>query len=130
MMPASATLVTSSCCESSTSTSEYNKVARSLGLEEIPASVAGYVARSCSPISAIGIGSGATCNQQPMCCSNSQMVRCKSVFSALPVSDREFSQRPCQHWVHSNDALSRPRYIFFLISFIDGNTALSGLHLT
>ncbi|KAG1799874.1 uncharacterized protein HD556DRAFT_1455509 [Suillus plorans] len=83
------------CCESSASTSEYNKVARSLGLEEIPASVAGHVACSCNPISAVGIGSGATCNRQPMCCSNNQMWDLTATINTSTLVDgTAVSRRP------------------------------------
>ncbi|KAG1722210.1 hydrophobin [Suillus lakei] len=61
------------CCQSSTSTSTYNSVARSVGLVEIAAEVIGAVGLNCSPITAIGTGGGATCSQQPMCCSGNQM---------------------------------------------------------
>ncbi|KAG2118483.1 fungal hydrophobin-domain-containing protein [Suillus clintonianus] len=61
------------CCQSSTTTSNYNKAAKSLGLAAIAADVVGTIGLSCSPITAIGTGSGATCNQQPMCCSNNKM---------------------------------------------------------
>ncbi|KAG2742137.1 hydrophobin-3 precursor, partial [Suillus brevipes Sb2] len=61
------------CCQHSTSTSNYNKAAQILGLVPIGADVAGSVGLSCSPISAVGTGSGASCNQQPMCCSNNKM---------------------------------------------------------
>ncbi|KAG1758153.1 hydrophobin-3 precursor [Suillus occidentalis] len=61
------------CCQSSTTTSTYNKAAKSLGLVEIAAGVVGQVGLACSPVSVIGTGSGASCNQQPMCCSNNKM---------------------------------------------------------
>ncbi|KAG2112416.1 hydrophobin-3 precursor [Suillus clintonianus] len=61
------------CCQSSSTTSNYNKFAKSLGLAEVGAEVVGTLGLSCSPISVIGTGSGATCNQQPMCCSNNKM---------------------------------------------------------
>ncbi|KAG1727596.1 hydrophobin [Suillus lakei] len=61
------------CCQSSTTTSTYNKAARSLGLVEIAAEVIGAVGLNCSPITVIGTGSGTTCNQEPMCCSGNQM---------------------------------------------------------
>ncbi|KAG2121251.1 hydrophobin [Suillus clintonianus] len=61
------------CCQSSTTTSNYNKAARSLGLVEIAAEVVGQVGLDCSPVTVIGTGSGAMCNQQPMCCSGNKM---------------------------------------------------------
>ncbi|CAA7263581.1 unnamed protein product [Cyclocybe aegerita] len=33
-------------------------------------SVGAYVGAQCSPITAIGLGSGASCGSQPVCCSN------------------------------------------------------------
>ncbi|KAG2125948.1 hydrophobin [Suillus clintonianus] len=61
------------CCQSSTTTSNYNEAARSVGLAEIAAEVVGNVGLNCSPITVIGAGSGASCNQQPMCCSGNKM---------------------------------------------------------
>ncbi|KAG2112405.1 hydrophobin [Suillus clintonianus] len=61
------------CCQNSASTSDYNKAAQLLGLMQVAAGVAGSVGLSCSSISAIGTGSGAECDQQPMCCSNNKM---------------------------------------------------------
>ncbi|KAG1718523.1 hypothetical protein EDB19DRAFT_898732 [Suillus lakei] len=66
------------CCQSSTSTSTYNKAADLLGLVQVVAGVAGSVGLNCSPISAVGAGSGVECNQQQQ------------------------DERPCQYWLHSH----------------------------
>ncbi|KAG2153624.1 hydrophobin [Suillus bovinus] len=61
------------CCESATTTSEYNASARRNGLAELPTTLSGYVGQSCTPLGIAALSSGASCRQQPMCCSNNQM---------------------------------------------------------
>ncbi|KAG1796106.1 hydrophobin [Suillus subaureus] len=61
------------CCQSYTSTSDYNKMANLRGVAEIAAGIAGKVGQNCSPMTAVGLANGARCNQQPMCCSNNKM---------------------------------------------------------
>ncbi|KAF8154763.1 type 1 hydrophobin [Crassisporium funariophilum] len=36
------------------------------------ASITGQIGLSCTPITAIGVGSGANCNSSPVCCSDNQ----------------------------------------------------------
>ncbi|KAG0698901.1 hydrophobin [Suillus ampliporus] len=61
------------CCTGSQSHTEYNQFASQCGLAQIAASVIGAVGLNCSPITAVGTGNGARCNQKPMCCSNNKM---------------------------------------------------------
>ncbi|KAF9465817.1 fungal hydrophobin-domain-containing protein [Collybia nuda] len=35
--------------------------------------VAGMAGENCSPITAVGLGNGASCKQEPICCENNQM---------------------------------------------------------
>jgi len=50
-----------------------------LGLQ-IPANILGSVGLGCTPISVVGLGSGATCTQQPVCCSGDSFVRTQPPF--------------------------------------------------
>ncbi|KAG1733393.1 hydrophobin [Suillus paluster] len=61
------------CCSGSTSATSYNAASQILGLAPLVGQVVGAVGLDCSPITAVGTGGGATCNQQPMCCSNNKM---------------------------------------------------------
>jgi hypothetical protein len=99
---------------------------------EIAAGVVGQVGLACSPVSVIGTGSGASCNQQPMCCSNNKMVSCKRC-SLPPVFDRNFRTAlltlgalPLTSSFEFYWTLDLTRvitwYIVFLISFIASNT--------
>ncbi|KIJ65102.1 hypothetical protein HYDPIDRAFT_89074 [Hydnomerulius pinastri MD-312] len=58
---------TISCCNSVQQANSAG-VASLLGLLGVVGEITGQVGVQCSPISAIGLGSGATCQQQPVCC--------------------------------------------------------------
>ncbi|KAG1820025.1 fungal hydrophobin [Suillus variegatus] len=60
---------TVSCCDT-TYKSNSHELSRILSVLNIALDpVEGNVAMGCSPISVIGTGSGAECNQEPVCCS-------------------------------------------------------------
>ncbi|KAH7913048.1 fungal hydrophobin-domain-containing protein [Hygrophoropsis aurantiaca] len=60
------------CCNTLQSASS-NQVAGLLGLLGIVVGdITGQVGLNCSPVDVIGLGSGATCNQEPVCCTNNQ----------------------------------------------------------
>nr|AAL05426.1 hydrophobin [Tricholoma terreum] len=58
------------CCQQtySSTSSEASLIASIVGLDL--SGVTGSIGSQCSPISAIGLGSGSSCTQQPVCCSN------------------------------------------------------------
>ncbi|KAG2143486.1 fungal hydrophobin [Suillus bovinus] len=58
------------CCQSTQPVDDYNKNATISGGIPIFADIFGDVGLGCSPINVIGTGDGATCFQQPVCCSN------------------------------------------------------------
>ncbi|KAJ8587356.1 hypothetical protein M405DRAFT_794251, partial [Rhizopogon salebrosus TDB-379] len=58
------------CCGRVETVDQYNKIAGLLGLIPIIGHVIGDVGIDCTPISVIGLGQGATCAQEPVCCSN------------------------------------------------------------
>ncbi|KAH7919201.1 fungal hydrophobin [Leucogyrophana mollusca] len=61
-----------SCCNS-VQEADSSAVTSLLGLLGIVlGDITGLVGLDCSPISAIGLGSGATCNQEPVCCTNDE----------------------------------------------------------
>ncbi|KAF5379706.1 hypothetical protein D9615_005675 [Tricholomella constricta] len=58
------------CCQQSFA-SDSASASALLGLVGIPIDgLAGQVGTSCTPITPIGLGSGANCRQAPMCCSS------------------------------------------------------------
>ncbi|KAF4622374.1 hypothetical protein D9613_009285 [Agrocybe pediades] len=58
------------CCNSlMDSDSSQANVLLSL-LNVVVGPITGQIGASCSPITAIGLGSGASCSSQPVCCSN------------------------------------------------------------
>ncbi|KAG1811873.1 hydrophobin-3 precursor [Suillus subaureus] len=60
------------CCKETQTVDEYNKNATAHGTIPIDMSILGHVGLSCTPISVVGTGAGATCSQEPLCCSNNQ----------------------------------------------------------
>ncbi|KAG2144119.1 fungal hydrophobin-domain-containing protein [Suillus bovinus] len=60
------------CCQRTQTVDEYNKNATAHGAIPIDADILGHVGLYCSPISVIGAGAGATCSQEPLCCSDNQ----------------------------------------------------------
>ncbi|KIJ69889.1 hypothetical protein HYDPIDRAFT_104545 [Hydnomerulius pinastri MD-312] len=58
------------CCNSvaTTLTPALTTLLESLGLDA--SSVALPIGLTCDPISVVGVGSGATCNAEPVCCTN------------------------------------------------------------
>ncbi|KAH0833880.1 hydrophobin [Lanmaoa asiatica] len=56
------------CCNQSQTLEQANGLLGTLGLADIAAQIGGLVGVTCSPISAVGIGSGCTAQQQPLCC--------------------------------------------------------------
>ncbi|KAH7917086.1 fungal hydrophobin, partial [Leucogyrophana mollusca] len=58
------------CCDSTTSaiTPSLTTLLTSLGISA--SSVAVPIGLTCTPISVVGVGSGATCNAEPVCCEN------------------------------------------------------------
>ncbi|KAF9465667.1 fungal hydrophobin-domain-containing protein [Collybia nuda] len=60
-----------------------------LGLIGIPANgLTGQIGTSCTPITPIGLGSGANCRQAPMCCSDNKynglvVVGCNPINASL-----------------------------------------------
>ncbi|KAJ3493630.1 hypothetical protein NLJ89_g10971 [Agrocybe chaxingu] len=60
------------CCNSLyESESEQGNILKALiGIATGP--IGAFVGAQCSPISAIGLGSGASCNSQPVCCSDNK----------------------------------------------------------
>ncbi|KAJ8587358.1 hydrophobin [Rhizopogon salebrosus TDB-379] len=60
------------CCGRTETVDQYNDIAGLLGLVPIVGSVIGDVGIACTPISVIGLGQGASCTQEPVCCSNEQ----------------------------------------------------------
>ncbi|KAG1733333.1 hydrophobin [Suillus paluster] len=61
-----------SCCESTTSTSNYNSAAKLLGLVPVVADVAAVVGLSCSGVTVVGTSSGCEANQEPLCCTDNK----------------------------------------------------------
>ncbi|KAG0696417.1 hypothetical protein DFH29DRAFT_879371 [Suillus ampliporus] len=60
------------CCQSSTSTSNYNSAAGYLGLAPVVADVVAVVGLVCSPTTVVGTGSGCEANQEPLCCTDNK----------------------------------------------------------
>ncbi|KAH7905554.1 fungal hydrophobin-domain-containing protein [Hygrophoropsis aurantiaca] len=61
-----------SCCNS-VQAADSSAVTTILGLLGIVlGDVTGLVGLSCSPITAVGLGSGGTCNQEPVCCTDDE----------------------------------------------------------
>ncbi|KAG2035146.1 fungal hydrophobin-domain-containing protein [Suillus americanus] len=60
------------CCQKTQTAEEYNKNATAHGAIPIDIDILGRVGLSCTPISVIGTGAGATCSQEPLCCSDNQ----------------------------------------------------------
>ncbi|KAG1738123.1 hydrophobin [Suillus paluster] len=60
------------CCESKTSTSNYNSAAELLGLVPVAANVAADVGLVCSPVTVVGTGAGCEANQEPLCCTDNK----------------------------------------------------------
>ncbi|KAG1750387.1 hydrophobin [Suillus paluster] len=58
------------CCQSTQSVDAYNNNATVHGLIPIVANIIGDLGFGCSPITVVGTAQGATCLQQPVCCSN------------------------------------------------------------
>ncbi|KAH0834007.1 hydrophobin [Lanmaoa asiatica] len=58
------------CCNSVQTLNQANGLLATLGLVDVAAQVGALVGVTCSPISAVGIGSGCTAQQQPVCCKN------------------------------------------------------------
>ncbi|KAG1831030.1 fungal hydrophobin-domain-containing protein [Suillus variegatus] len=58
------------CCQQTQTVDEYNKNATAHG--KIPIDILGRVGLGCSPITIVGTGAGATCSQEPLCCSDNQ----------------------------------------------------------
>ncbi|KAG1867282.1 fungal hydrophobin-domain-containing protein [Suillus subalutaceus] len=60
------------CCQGTQTADEYNKNATAHGGIPIDIDILGRVGLSCTPISVVGTGAGATCSQEPLCCSDNQ----------------------------------------------------------
>ncbi|KAI6017142.1 hydrophobin-3 precursor [Pisolithus marmoratus] len=60
------------CCNQVQQASTYQSILGSVGLASLAAGVTGLVASDCSPITAVGTGSGAQCNAQTVCCTGDQ----------------------------------------------------------
>ncbi|KIJ63808.1 hypothetical protein HYDPIDRAFT_91924 [Hydnomerulius pinastri MD-312] len=58
------------CCNNVQSASEFSQLFSMLGLGDVLAGVTGDVGTDCTPITVVGTGSGATCQQQPVCCTD------------------------------------------------------------
>ncbi|KAH7905555.1 fungal hydrophobin-domain-containing protein [Hygrophoropsis aurantiaca] len=60
------------CCDSvqSATSSQVTTLAALLGI--VLGDITGQVGLTCSPLTIIGTGSGADCNQEPVCCTNDQ----------------------------------------------------------
>ncbi|KAG9311537.1 hydrophobin [Chiua virens] len=56
------------CCDKVQSVQEANPLLGLLGLADVAAAVGANVGLNCNPITVIGTGSGAQCQQQPVCC--------------------------------------------------------------
>ncbi|KAG1773408.1 hydrophobin [Suillus occidentalis] len=60
------------CCNATQTVDDYNKNVTKNGVIPIDIDILGHVGLDCSPISVVGTGAGATCSQEPLCCSNNQ----------------------------------------------------------
>ncbi|KAG2060068.1 hydrophobin [Suillus hirtellus] len=60
------------CCQGTQTVDEYNKNATAHGRVPIDIDILGRVGLGCSPITIVGAGAGATCSQEPLCCSDNQ----------------------------------------------------------
>ncbi|KAF9220833.1 fungal hydrophobin [Gyrodon lividus] len=56
------------CCNSVQDANQVSQIFGLFGLADVLAGVTGQVGLGCSPITAVGLGSGASCTQQPVCC--------------------------------------------------------------
>ncbi|KAG1733345.1 fungal hydrophobin [Suillus paluster] len=61
-----------SCCNSSTSTSNWNSASKILGLVPVVADVTALVGLGCSGVTVVGTSSSCQANQQPLCCSGNK----------------------------------------------------------
>ncbi|KAF9224900.1 hydrophobin [Gyrodon lividus] len=76
------------CCNSVETAGNGNRVDQLLGLLGLNVATGTPVGVNCSPISALGVGSGASCTQQPVCCSGNSYnglvnIGCSPVNIAL-----------------------------------------------
>ncbi|KAJ8589504.1 hydrophobin [Rhizopogon salebrosus TDB-379] len=58
------------CCGRTETVEQYNEIAGLLGLTPIVGNVIGDVGIDCTPITVVGLSQGATCAQEPVCCSS------------------------------------------------------------
>ncbi|KAF9220770.1 hydrophobin, partial [Gyrodon lividus] len=58
------------CCNSVQTTQEASSLLAQYNLVDVAAGIVGLVGVTCSPITAIGLGSGCAATQQPVCCTN------------------------------------------------------------
>ncbi|KAG1740456.1 hydrophobin [Suillus paluster] len=60
------------CCDSVAECGKSDTLDELLSLLNVFVPVGTSVGMSCSPITAVGTGSGASCNQEPVCCENNE----------------------------------------------------------
>ncbi|KAH0834987.1 fungal hydrophobin [Lanmaoa asiatica] len=65
---------TINCCNSVQQANDANTLLSAFGLVNVLAGVTGQVGLGCTPISVVGLGSGAKCQQQPVCCTGNNYV--------------------------------------------------------
>ncbi|KAL1721390.1 hydrophobin 6 [Schizophyllum commune] len=56
------------CCESTTKSSDIDRVHLSSLLGVDVGSITGLIGKNCSPVSVVGVGAGSTCDAQTVCC--------------------------------------------------------------
>ncbi|KAL1659198.1 hydrophobin 6 [Schizophyllum commune] len=56
------------CCESTTKSSDIDRVLLSSMLGVDVGSITGLIGKNCSPVSVVGVGAGSTCDTQTVCC--------------------------------------------------------------
>ncbi|KAH7884646.1 hydrophobin-3 precursor [Phlebopus sp. FC_14] len=61
------------CCNSVQQASTVNSIFGLLGMPDVLTGVTGLVGTGCTPITVVGTGSGAECEQQPVCCTGNKM---------------------------------------------------------
>nr|ABG33849.1 hydrophobin [Paxillus involutus] len=61
---------TTQCCNNVQSASSMNQLLSAVGFVNVLAGLTGNVGTDCTPITAVGTGSGADCTAQPVCCTD------------------------------------------------------------
>ncbi|KAH7882845.1 hydrophobin [Phlebopus sp. FC_14] len=61
------------CCNNVQDVSDASAILSQINLADVLAGVVGQVGFDCSPITGLGMGSGATCQQQSVCCNGNRL---------------------------------------------------------